>query len=273
MEKQKYKLLKWYPSLNKKWKCLLDKNEEVVVEQVEDFFILPRAEGCSIRLKYNEVTCNPEFWEKVVKKEYKILSFKCVSGYIFVEGAGTEWVNIERKPKLGSTYESLLKNTSIYKIKRLADDKIFTVGDKVDSTISDLGRATDITGFKIIDNKLKVGLRHLGYYSLSTIILPKEPLFTTEDGYEVFEGDKVTSVCKEDLRISGTYLTTSINKENQIWDGSDGYLQFSTKEAAKEWILMHKPCLSINDVLCLKGFEFPYWEDKLKNIVKLKSNE
>ena len=45
---------------------------------------------------------------------------------------------------------------------------------------------------------------------------------------------------------------------------------FSTKEKAEEYILMNKPCLSINDLQFLKREAIIYWDNKLKDLVKTK---
>lgn len=70
----------------------------------------------------------------------------------------------------------------------------------------------------------------------------RKPLFVTEDGVEIFEGDKVACINKQTFEPTG-YGTPVVNpKPNK-------FLYFSTKAKAEEYILYNKPCLSLNDVL------------------------
>jgi len=78
---------------------------------------------------------------------------------------------------------------------------------------------------------------------LSDLSKVKKPLFTTEDGVDIFEGDTYWWVTK---------LTYWCNFTNNVkisfYHDTEKYWYFSTKEAAEEYILMNKPCLSLNDV-------------------------
>ena len=220
----------------------------------------------------------PEFWEKAVEKDYEILSFKAktdVEQYRILDTDTGLYKYFDSSVKIKYSKEYLIQEGSyqIHSVKRLSDGEIFTLGDKVDSTISDLGGTTDITGFKIMNNELKVGLRHLGYYPLSTIILPKNPLFTTEDGVDIFEGDKYYFV------ITSSFLQgTNIAREKKGPKDYPLYKYFSSKEAAEEYILMNKPSLSIKEIAPLFGqyhldnsiSALNRLTEKLKEIVKSK---
>lgn len=188
----------------------------------------------------------PEFWEEIVEKDYEILSLisrdpSTINTKVFwyFDKENNGWTVDEPERTYHKEIPSFCK---IHSVKRLSDGEIFTVGDKVNSTISDLGRDTDITGFKLIDNKLKVGLRDLGYYPLSTIILPKKPLFTTEDGVDIYEGDKYFTISSLYQISPECIICDWYGPRNPKW-------YFSTKEAAEEYILMNKPCLSFQDII------------------------
>lgn len=93
----------------------------------------------------------------------------------------------------------------------------------------------------------------------------KKPLFKTFDGVDIFEGDRVYSVtpgfC---IGYSGSLKYKPIQP------------CFSTKEKAEEFIVMHKPCLSIQEIknnerkngnLAFSGSQV---EKRLKELVKNK---
>lgn len=77
-------------------------------------------------------------------------------------------------------------------------------------------------------------------------------LFTTEDGKGIFEGDeywyvnyaKVNDIYK---KVGGPFKCAYANA---ITDYEE-CLNFSTKEAADEYVLLNQPCLSVNDIAAL----------------------
>ena len=125
------------------------------------------------------------------------------------------------------------KNWSIHSIKNLKTDEIFTVEDET-------------TKGKII--RIEICANTFGLYTdlhncwngLNTISkVKRKPLFKTEDGVNIYENNIVYSVNKSfDLNRNVAEITVFNNCK-----------VFSTKEAAKEYILMNKPCLSINEIL------------------------
>lgn len=185
----------------------------------------------------------PEFWELVVEKDYEILSV-ITNNNKFIEKVYNQDVIIEPYWK-------------IHSVKRLSDGEIFTIGDKVVN-------GNIINEFELIDNKLKVwtvhpsytipikpkdngsitGCGNMSFNWLNNIKKIKQPLFTTEDGVDIFKGDDYYHT---DIKLKihkGT--NAKINSGNLI--GLEGYNYFSTKEKAEEYILMNKPVLSLKDV-------------------------
>lgn len=80
------------------------------------------------------------------------------------------------------------------------------------------------------------------------------------------------TVEKSRLRISGHNIRASrIAKDRRIWDGSDGYLQFSTEAAANDYILMNKPCLNIKVLQSAGIVGLKNEIETLKKIVQAKS--
>jgi len=72
-----------------------------------------------------------------------------------------------------------------------------------------------------------------------------KPLFTTEDGVEIFEGNEYWYIM--DCVNNGKW---EIQKKTAHGTGHNSkHIRFSTKETAEEYILMNKPCLSLKDVV------------------------
>ena len=160
-------------------------------------------------------------------------------------------------------------------------EEIFTIGDKTTLGI--------ITCFRLLDNEIMVDFDNNNSILLKSKQLQKvkQPLFTTEDGVDIFEGDVVTVVSLKDFKegdCDGENDTPieaySITWKNKIissynWNlRKDNFLQFSTKEKAEEYILMHKPCLSLKDIdelLCKNTSS--YFLEKFKKLVQQKLNK
>ena len=77
--------------------------------------------------------------------------------------------------------------------------------------------------------------------SAPPIVKDKEVLFTTEDGFDVVTYQNLFVVELPSYSISNIVKLDGIKH--------DGSLYFSTKEAAEQYILENKPCLSLNDLL------------------------
>jgi len=216
----------------------------------------PKAGSIIDNLENDWIENYSEFWELVVEKDYEILEIQGKYGSI------------------SSYIESLdndLKEKSIYKVKRLSDDLIITVGDDViGKTCSTPNK---ILFIKILNNKIRLYPRN-SFYNLEDIIKTKQKLFTTEDGVDIFKGDKTYYVfndltpecnsgfkCKWKVR-GGFYQNYQVNQGNEY------YKVFSTKEKAEEYILMNKPCLSINEIQSL--FKRSIKENEMINLVKSK---
>lgn len=192
----------------------------------------------------------PEFWEEVVERDFEILSFihtqssvifnKCKDGKFsslnFDKGSGFEFHFLHQ----GNAFK-------IYSIKRLFDGEIFTIGDRVKyynkytKIKSIYYNEHNQLSFRVEGDKAPL----TGVFSPKFIFhfeKLKEPIFITEDGVEIFEGDVCWAVSDylEVLYIS--YTPKDYKKNGKV-------RTFSTKEAAEEYILMNKPALSLNDVL------------------------
>lgn len=246
----KYRLKKSYPGSPKL-------GTEVVFSETHQVYNYNGGDFFS-ELPKNQVENLPEFWEKVEEPTYEILSFKSksVKDYIlYLKGKGFISVHgFEHVPS-----QSMLSNPNfdIHSVKRLSDGEVFTVGDNIKSGSTQY----EILGFEKKDTTTQHGWLTIGviYNSggtdLSIIEKVKKPLFTTEDGVEKFEGDLFVPV-NVSVDDADNYTIRGLNSEAKPYNTKiqeearkNGVLWFSTKEAAEEYILMNKPCLSVKEVV------------------------
>lgn len=202
----------------------------------------------------------PIHWEEVKQRNYEILTVTAKPNHpnLPVGSIKDSWLNIN------------MDYFDIHSIKRISDGEIFSVGDEIITGASD--SYASIYGFKIIDNKLCINHTHSFLVNQMTPGTPsgchlyliskkKKPLFKTEDGINIFENKE------GEIKYWTLYNGDAQCKAN-IWKISDapiivknliphktevlkriGLLRFSTKEAAENYRLLNKPCLSIEEVM------------------------
>lgn len=212
--------------------------------------------------------------EKVIEKEYEILSFKqntlVEDLWTFFQGKGWCRNHKSNAETVPYTEEEILNNQlySIHSVRRLLDNEIFTLGDKCH--MGGNGYRCPILKIELTYNEEKGHLENFrnkytikvtlgtgynnsdpwGPFELnSSLTHSEQPLFKTEDGVDIFEGDKYWVII-----INLNHLTNPWIAKSHICDWNNpkipplGTIQFSTKEVAEEYILMNKPCLSINNI-------------------------
>lgn len=196
------------------------------------------------------------------KKDYEIVSFKSISH------DGRELI-YERKQDLRFWYKDhpnhfderfCLERVnekrhhsediwSIHSVRRLSDGEVFTVGDEIN-----FGTDTykPIEKFTIENHPIKYNCQALLVWNKNNYMFEislwkksKPVLFTTEDGKPIYEGQGYAYIPK------GTLNYVNITDGNFHPLPKDGLLYFSTEAAAKEYVLMNKPCLSVNDVISI----------------------
>lgn len=199
------------------------------------------------------------------EKDYEILSYK------FQNNIYTKKFN-----GLYTDYQTyILENpekAKIYSVKRLSDGEIFTIGDKF--------MDGEVNAMEVVNNEMWIF--HNGIkpnIKLKEAKKIKTPLFTTEDGVDIFEGDKYFQLALtfkpnfreaiyEEIARSNIKYSYSF-KEGREQLNKSGRYYFSTREKAEEYALMNKPCLSINDILLMQDGML-HLEKKLKELVKSK---
>lgn len=176
--------------------------------------------------------------KEVVEKDYEILSFKDSINSILTRDTNSNTFK-SFSVKHFTEKELLEDKCEIHSVKRLSDGEVFTGSDKT--------KYGYIVKMYISNNILMVKT-HLDIMGrrLDIIEKLKKPLFTTEDNVDIFEGNKVWGIDVDYWKPFYRNAKVNINIQKD-WK----YGKFSTKKAAEEYILMNKPCLSINDVLSI----------------------
>ena len=200
-----------------------------------------------------------QYWQEIIENKYEILSyyFKNISGkgdyyvdptYIWYEthkGNG-RWSRQGHVTKPYTTEEISNHNGyGIHSVKRLSDGEIFTIGDELTEgtilrfNLSDYNDGIYADAERFIDNGMYtyVGL------PLDKWVKSKKVLFTTEDGVNVFKGDKIWYYIHNNTTLYESIASTDYHNGT-----ISKYIYFSTKKAAENYIICNKPCLSFNDV-------------------------
>jgi len=213
----------------------------------------------------------PEFWEKIEEKDFEILSYY-MPGFYKDSTHHVKKAGFFRNTQFGGNSE-----WHIYSVKRVSDGEIFTIGDsikyyhtndKYPKKIISISFGKDLKLYFRSQDSL--GNSETTINNLEHIKKPK--LFTTIDGKDIYEGDKwwfihlyenpglgngKTWISQESTGIKLNLCNVAIKR-------------FSTKEKAEEYVLMNKPCLSINDVM---GAGYGICNSRsLEDIVKSKLN-
>jgi hypothetical protein len=280
---KKYKLIKEYPGSPE-------------LGTIVDYALIDPAtnyanywgKGCKQALPIDLVENQSEFWEEIIEKDYEILSFVATkkhsleSRILTVEEIKKISKNSYNNSKLFNL-DSYIKNNdgywNIHSVKRLSDAEVFTIGDRVETEIVNQN-ACVIYGFEIVDNQLRVNhtLSYLlnqkypeTYYNKHLHLLNKrKPLFTTEDSVDIYEGNIYYALNANYPLSTNIIETFTARKNTPTGKRMLGILDFSTKEAAEEYILINKPCLSIKEILELNMDIKKIFANSLKRLVKSK---
>lgn len=255
---KKYKLIKEYPG-----------SPKIGTEATfrKDYNDYPCSDPFHQPLTRKSIEEFPEFWEEVKELEYEVLSYK-YENRIFQLSTRKECRDQEDQKGIyyrckdtsfinTASMHILNPNPIIHSIKRLSDGEVFTIGDKVQHKAgTDTGIINKITleyGILLISyiGKYKNSEGWQFTNAIRVVNHLKQPLFTTKDGVEIYKGDKFYFVTivdnKKPYRTSGIWEVCKPTIGFVYEPEYEKY--FSTKEAAEEYVLMNKPCLSFNDVL------------------------
>ena len=280
----RYRLIKEYPESIKLGTIVYLETEDNYMTNMEnDFKLFPK----------KIVENYPEFWEPVVEKDYEILSL--------IEGKFIYPCDKYSKDYINQLFNTL--GVSIHSVKR-NDGEIFTVGDRLDEKcfrklsrhpLSEGIHDNIITKIAIVKKHASEVAGHLEIQNgklmfsasnkwnnlnvlLSEAIKYKQPLFTTEDGVDIFEGDLFYYVKFVQYNNTLGKPFEIVRVDYPSFEYEPQYEKyFSTKEKAEEYILMNKPVLSLKDVANIyPGINKSHPDkpssqsERLKNLVKSK---
>lgn len=329
---KKYKLIQIYPFSPKKLGIIIQKNGT--------WWQTSFGESSENTFHRNSNVFNPEDypeqWEEVVEKDYEILSFK-LHQHCIAKLCNDGLYHTVLNDQIGKTEGEMLKGEYyIHSVLRKSDGEVFTVGDKAITKYGDYGIIIEFENkFNNIYITTESGNNRCKLKDLKPI---KKPLFTTEDGCEIYNGDKYYLVSmgslnkqlyvnrytahpkglwqsKNNIHLFGDIDNANeyIRKNTKLFTTEDGVdifegdkfycitipnrydivervggdmlaineesvrkRCFSTKEAAEEYILMNKPCLSYNDLNDLFNLnQNPFYIETrihVKNLIKKRIN-
>ena len=193
-----------------------------------------------------------EILNKVVKKDYEILSLinPLKNNCEILE-------NLEN----GYSFEYKLNkfpHLQIKSVKRLSDNTIFTVGDKLETgTIkqfyipNDVQKEVTIYVTKDDEDTYLSEAKHI-----------KKPLFKTFDNVDIYEGDDLFWLHKKSNTI-GKYVWN--NFKSSLND--DKWLFFSTKQAAQDYINSKKVLFTTEDGVDIKKGDKSYYLSKTNHSI------
>jgi len=230
---KKYKLIKTYPGSPKL-------STEIIETQINS---LCPVNECYINRKtfmligYDSFEIEnpknyPEFWEKVVEKDYEILCIKHKESKCFYRNS----IDLRN-----------LNFYDIHSVKRLSDGKVFNIGENATTALNNYG---PITAFEINCNRMYIRTNGSSKGTFSCNIKDLKvfkKLFTTEDGVDIFEGDLYHAVTKKNNK-----MLINLNAEKEapnfppIWSMKD-FICFSYRKKAQEYIDNHEILFSTAD--------------------------
>lgn len=209
-------------------------------------------------LRYPNIENYPEFWEEMIEKDYEIMSFILNSnGAILTKRSNGRYVYGDTSIVGKYTEEDILSNDrkrtdweedeegfgySVHSVKRLIDGEVFTVGDMCNPIGEYSYNKKPIAKIWFTDDgSLRIDSDN---YTLSIggIEHSKTPLFTTEDGVDIYDGDKYYYITSNFRMV---ILRTAKDHEAL----ANGGKRFSTKERAERCVYNNKEQFSLNDIV------------------------
>jgi hypothetical protein len=227
---------------------------------------------------------NSEMWfseaKKEKPKEWEIVAYKIADNIFIREHNEKNYFNVNGRSFFERISEEKLPlNKEIHSVKRLSDGEVFKVGE-----VTNYG---EVTRFEIIDDEVLASYykeyfvftvcADCGRVSFNKLKKAKPILFTTSDGIDVREGDRVWFVDKDSFEIDFYDFNVYANGKEDLKHYPAQHLYFSTEAKAKEYVLWNKPALSLSEIkevlerTCNLRFE-AIEEGELIRLVKSKIN-
>jgi len=221
---------------------LLEKHPDLVKEIVLEIFDLWRS-GTLSSPPLEKVL---EVYFLQSKVDYQILSFRTkVVGFLFTLDESDGFYKNSQK-SVSYQLNTLLKpspNTTvgmeINSVKRLSDNKIFTIGDRVEGFCKG-----GIIKMIVRSSTNKSQIQLFGNNFIASVLssaIKLEPNFVTEDNKNIYYKDIFYLVHKENLS-----LEEHTSHRNEV--KNPDYLYFKDKTNAEQHIVENKPSLSLAEV-------------------------
>lgn len=181
-----------------------------------------------------------EYWEEIVEKDYEILEIT------FEDGKPCPY------KLFGGCYDSKEHfiecflnasscNYKIHSVKRLSDSKVFSVNNE----IAYKNKIYTIEIIYLLEDGVRFYVGQGLNFGIKNISVFQRPLFKSDDGKQIFEGDEVIYKVTDFFDVLADYCVKS-EALNYIKGRT-----FSTKKAAENYIKMNKPCLTYKEILNL----------------------
>jgi hypothetical protein len=251
---KKYKLIKTYPESPKLGtEVFKGKSYSMcpIGSKGRDTFMVKAASSFEI----DNPEDYPEFWEEVIEKDYEILCIKHKENKFFYRDS----IDLRN-----------LNLYDIHSVKRLSDGKVFNIGDNSTTALNNYG---PITAFEIDCNRMYIRTNGSSKGTFSCNIkdlIVSELLFKTEDGVNIFEGDKAYECARNGKCYNKSNRFTPLNSERRNYTSiGKSWIVFSTEKKAEEYILLNTPCLSLKDISTIKCSEYDFF-GAIKKLVEEK---
>ena len=257
----------------------------VVIKGSDSYFIIEEDTPTeSIPAKFIE---NSNDWEEVVQKKYLFTThdgvkiYKGMDSWSIYKDLSISPNTPERAPWVGSSKYSLYFSTEEAAQKYIDENTkkiVFTTHDGVPMYVGDsycfinkynmdevydhtVGRAWSVTNLKQ-DSHIRFSTRKAAQQFIDKNT--KKPILRTEDGVDLFEGDKFWYVYIPEWDV----MSEILSEENEESIDKDIYVNFSTKQAAKDYVNLHAPKFSKKEILDILD-EYIVNTAKYLNLIRL----
>lgn len=217
-----------------------------------------KCETCGISLKPGARFCGDHWRDYPGKGEGWEIEAYNYAGNIYEKNGGyfynQKWIDAMTESQMTGL------GCKIHSVKRLSDGEVFSVKDDVSAREGEYchwDRWYKIISMSVKNGTLGIELMNVietnptgsiwrEIQNIKRIPAPKQPLFTTSDGKDVYEGDTVWGVA---IQASGTDMIRPrtmpfekhVNRQSRRW--------FSTESAANEYVKWHKPGFSLYEIV------------------------
>lgn len=209
----------------------------------------------------SDIIVEKQVWNDFVKanepfREWEILEFKNGNNHIISKRENGLFLN-DMQPTLPGAYtlEDTLKNdhNQIFKVKRLSDGEQFSVGDTIllhgeKGVIEKFSMANQLVmNVDVRFGYITYGKCNLSFYEK----VKREHIFITDDNVKIYEGEIVCMLNKQTWKTcpltanEGMIRDCGYYKEKEKFN----FEFFSNDAVAQEYVLMNRPCLSIQAML------------------------